>query len=476
MYLTDSMKKLFAIIFIFAMLFSACAPKEIPSESAATHEPQATAPAATKDIVVLSYPSADLSKLNRVTFELPVLGNSLAHSAASSLLFGMGAQDYFVPFGGKAAVLSSEVSRNLVKLNIGVDLSSLTDRELFCSIISLTNTLTELDGIDYVKLKINGDDFKPTGIFSNPLIHQSENLYLLYLKNIDYLKNGTPDVLESSSKSLLYFTDLSGKFLIAEVRSGYRSGENFAVDLINQLKSGPAASDEMKGTIPKNVVMQNEPSVYEDAQYGTVLSISFEAPKHEAIDNDARYMMAASIVTTIQSNIPGIDAVRVFINSQPAISTSMMHEKDFDGLLGNIVTLYFPNAEMTYLIPVSRAMSQEQYMLPRNRIHELMLGLLPNETDSAVNIFPSSITDDDVLSVTVSGDVAYVDFTLDLMLYCDYSSEKESMFVYSIVNTLCEYKNIKRVQILIEGNTEDTLCGNISIEEPLLPNPGIIQR
>ena len=232
----------------------------------------------------------------------------------------------------------------------------------------------------------------------------------------------------------------------------------------------------MKGTIPKNIVMQNEPQVREDPEDGMVLTIFLEAPKHEAIDNDARYMLAASIVSTMQSNITEIDAVRVFINSQPAISTSLMKESDFDGILGNIATLYFPNPEMTYLIPVNRAMSQNDYRKPGSRINELISGLLANETDSAVNIFPEGITGEDLNSVSVSGGVAYIDFALKLSVLCDYDAAHERMLMYAIVNTLTELNSIKRVQILIDGEASDSLCGHLSISEPLLPNPGIVQR
>ena len=468
------MKKILALIFIFVFSAGCQAESAVPAPSPA----QATAAVSesAKSIVVLSYPSTDFSKLNRVTFETAGLGGSLTYMAAASLLSGRGAQDYYVPFGTKASLKSVAVSMNVAKISMEGDFSELTPKEFFASVVSLTNTLTELDEIEYVKLKINGVDFKPLGIFTNPLTHQPQDLYLLYLKHQDYLENGNSANYENESKNLLYFTDISGKFLLAEVRSGYKSGENLAVDLINQLKSGPAASDEMKGTIPKNVVMQNEPQVHEDPQSGMVLTISLEAPKHEAIDNDARYMMAASIVSTMQGNIPGIDAVRVLINSQPAISDSIMKDSDFDGLLGNIATLYFPNSEMSYLIPISRAMSQHDYKQLSSRVRGLISGLMPNETDSAVNIFPEGITEEDLLSISVSGDTAYVDFSIKISTLCDYGAESEKMLIYSLVNTLTELKSIKKVQILVDGRIFKTLCGHLSIQEPLLPNPGIIQR
>jgi len=468
------MKRLLSL-FIIILFITGCqeqSPQTAPSPT--QNAAIITEPA--KNIVVLSYPSLDLSILNRVTFEIAGPGNSLAYSSVSSLLSGRSAQNYYIPFNGYASLKSVAISRNVAKVSIEGDFAEVSSKAFFCSVVSLTNTLTELKEIDYVKLKINGSDFKPLGIFSNPLTHHSEELYLLYLQHQDYIKNSPKTAGEIDSKKLLYFADISGKFLLAEVRSSYQSGDNLAVDLINILKSGPAASDEMKGTIPKNIVMQNEPQVHEDPENGMVLTISLEVPKHEAIDNDARFMMAASIVSTMQSNIPGIDAVRVYINSQPAISTSLMKESDFDDILGNIATLYFPNIDMSYLIPVNRAMSQLDYKKPSSRIEELINGLLINETGSAQNIFPEGITHEDLLSVSVSKDIAYVDFSSRLAVLCNFEAAQERMLVYSIVNTLTELNNIKRVQILIDGEVLESLCGHLSAQEPLLPNPGIILR
>jgi spore germination protein GerM len=264
--------------------------------------------------------------------------------------------------------------------------------------------------------------------------------------------------------------------MLTEVRSGYSSGENLAVDLLNQLKNGPGASDEMKSIIPKNVILQNEPQVHEDGEFGNVLTLSLEVPKYEAIDSEARYMIAATIVATMQSNITGIDAVRVFINSQPAISTSIMKQETFYEKIGNIATLYFPNIDFTYLIPIKRTLSQNEFKVREKRIEYLIDGLLEFESDSAQDIFPSGINTSDLLSIKVADGIAYVDFSSDLILSCDYNETQERMLIYSIVNTLSEFKEIKKVQILINGEVQDSICGNLSAQEPYLPNPGIIQR
>jgi Sporulation and spore germination. len=46
--------------------------------------------------------------------------------------------------------------------------------------------------------------------------------------------------------------------------------------------------------------------------------------------------------------------------------------------------------------------------------------------------------------------------------------------VYSIVNTLAEFPNIKRVRILLEGQPVETLGGHIAVNELLEPDYSIV--
>ena len=49
--------------------------------------------------------------------------------------------------------------------------------------------------------------------------------------------------------------------------------------------------------------------------------------------------------------------------------------------------------------------------------------------------------------------------------------------VYSIVNTLTNIENIKRVQFLVDGGRVQSLGGGIiNVIDPLLKNPGIIKN
>ena len=70
-------------------------------------------------------------------------------------------------------------------------------------------------------------------------------------------------------------------------------------------------------------------------------------------------------------------------------------------------------------------------------------------------------------SVKVKGDTAYVDFTQALVKNFVGGSTGEEMLVGSVVDTLTEFPEIKKVQILVEGNKVESLSGHLDLTTPL---------
>lgn len=74
--------------------------------------------------------------------------------------------------------------------------------------------------------------------------------------------------------------------------------------------------------------------------------------------------------------------------------------------------------------------------------------------------------DTELLGVHVENAVAYVDFS-SAIAEANYGSEAESVLVNSIVQTLTQLQEINAVQILVEGETVESLGGHISTFKPL---------
>lgn len=79
-----------------------------------------------------------------------------------------------------------------------------------------------------------------------------------------------------------------------------------------------------------------------------------------------------------------------------------------------------------------------------------------------------------VLSLKIAKDgTAYADFSKELAKKGQ-GSYGEMMLCYAITNTLTEFKEIKRVQILVEGKKVVTLSGHMDIEDPLTRNKTLL--
>ncbi len=72
---------------------------------------------------------------------------------------------------------------------------------------------------------------------------------------------------------------------------------------------------------------------------------------------------------------------------------------------------------------------------------------------------------------------AYADFSKELSVNHPSGSAAEVSTVYAVVNSLAyNFKDVKRVLILIEGSEADTLDGHISLDRPLLPQYSLVAQ
>ncbi|SHK66162.1 Sporulation and spore germination [Selenomonas ruminantium] len=72
-----------------------------------------------------------------------------------------------------------------------------------------------------------------------------------------------------------------------------------------------------------------------------------------------------------------------------------------------------------------------------------------------------------IKSVKVQGDTAFVDFDDNLVKKFIGGSTGEEMLVGSIVNTLTEFSEIKKVQLLVEGKKIESISGHLDLTKPV---------
>ncbi len=132
------------------------------------------------------------------------------------------------------------------------------------------------------------------------------------------------------------------------------------------------------------------------------------------------------------------------------------------------MTLYYPDDSGMKLIAVKRDVkpSPDKYVAV---MKSLMSG---TDKKGTVDIIPKTAK---LRSVKVKDGVAKVDFSRELIKDFNGGSTGEEMLVGSIVDTLTEFSEVKKVQILVEGKPVDTIAGHMDTEKPLSRMTGLLK-
>ena len=133
------------------------------------------------------------------------------------------------------------------------------------------------------------------------------------------------------------------------------------------------------------------------------------------------------------------------------------------------VKVYFGTHNARYLVA-------EVYQLkPGPQLMQQALETMANGPRSSdlVAVIPKATR---VRSLVVRDRMAIVDFSSELVKRGFGGSATEILAVAAIVNTLTEFPEVERVQILVDGKKVDTLFGHIDVYDPLSRSPGIIKN
>ncbi len=130
-------------------------------------------------------------------------------------------------------------------------------------------------------------------------------------------------------------------------------------------------------------------------------------------------------------------------------------------------TLYFGDQQAMYLKGEERTVTKNGN-LAELMVNELIKG--PQSKDSVVTI-PKETK---LLSLEITGGVAYVNFSKEIKTNHWGGSAGETMTVFSVVNTLTQLQEINKVQFLIEGEKQEAIWGHTYTLEPIEPNLNLI--
>ncbi len=125
------------------------------------------------------------------------------------------------------------------------------------------------------------------------------------------------------------------------------------------------------------------------------------------------------------------------------------------------IKVYFPNSDATKLVAVDKTVKVAGTTKYKAAMDALMEG---TDDSKLTTVIPKQAK---LLGVSVSGDTAKVDFDKGLIKHFNGGSTGEEFLVGSVVNTLTEFPEIKKVQITIDGRNVETLKGHMDVSKPL---------
>ena len=137
------------------------------------------------------------------------------------------------------------------------------------------------------------------------------------------------------------------------------------------------------------------------------------------------------------------------------------------------VSLFFLREEDGLFVPEEREITADASLVREAK--EVITELIKGPRGDLVSPLPPE-TKLGQLFITRDG-TAYVDVSKDLVDYHPSGTAAEISTVYTIVNSLTyNFKAIKKVFILIEGEERETLGGHISLDRPFLPDYSLVAK
>ena len=126
------------------------------------------------------------------------------------------------------------------------------------------------------------------------------------------------------------------------------------------------------------------------------------------------------------------------------------------------VKVYFPDDAGINLVAVNRQVEIKDDAEKYLAAVQLLLNY-PSEKD-LTGIFPKNAK---LKNVTFKDGTAYVDFDANITKSFAGGSTGEELLVSSVVKTLTEFKEVKQVRFLVDGQEIETLSGHMDLSEPI---------
>ena len=277
---------------------------------------------------------------------------------------------------------------------------------------------------------------------------------------------------ERESVKLYYAVKGNAGLNIENREIEYKDAKSKYINTLEELLKGPSDSDKFETSISKDT------KVLSVKVEGDNLTVDFSKEFNVFSGSMHEAAVVSSVVDTmLQFN--ELKKVRILVEGQELIAPSgepygFMEFIDFN--IGDMaekeITLYFADSQAMYVVPekrtvfVKKDISDAEFF--RIVLEELIKG--PN-TENLYGTIPEGVA---VEYTEVEGDLLKVDFSEEMHTNHWGGAAGESMTINSIVNTLTEFENIKRIMPTVDGGPMS--IEHMVVEEPLTRNESMIYK
>lgn len=401
-----------------------------------------------------------------------------------------------------------EYSKEVVNVYLRYDGERMQDEPAYILEQAIANTVTDILGPVSVCVFYNGVREGVLGFPSAPLKKQTGNIddawssakskYAPETQTATTTEttpggSGTgapnadeePKIKTSEISTVLYFTATGGSYILPEVRIVKYTEDQFVAGLIQELTKGPQNTASMRSPLVADIELKDSAMIDAgDGKFNLELYFSKSPVRSGYAASTGALQSYAALIYTITGFIPNIKTVDIYVAGKRVMTVDEenwfyygMKRSDYVGFIGSSAPVYFGDKSSDLLVEVQRSMEQGKIWSPRERVLEVFNGPLEEDGDNVWTVTRTGMTGDDILSVDVYNDIAYVDLSAHFKEVCDGLPQKsEMLLVYSIVNTITAMDGINRVQFTVEGKQTDELAGYLCVSDPFLRNFGIIKN
>lgn len=439
--------------------------------------------------ITLHYASENSVSLTTVTRTINVgRDESLVYNTLVELL---SAEHSDIRRPVEANLVGLEYGSGVATVNLSIEAGvNRSDQDYLTLCASIANTLLGIEGVEAVNV-LTGNRSDPVARLPlGSIIAQMDNLPAAYAQAQSEAQRILDDENGALTRNvLLYFPAQGGEYLLPEVRALTFENDDYTPAIIAALGEGPLGLECCFGAIPGNLeLLAAEPRILATGEGERVIELNFTSTlaNYLAFAGVEPWQLYGSIVLSLCSFVPEIDAVRISIEDEYVSDCSMygntlsfddglMRRRDFAAAIGSSARLYFAN-EAGSLSAVECPMSQSAANSAMGLLSELASSTSAYLPGTA-SVFPEGIAQEDILGVTIENRTAVVNLSGNFYARCQaLSPQQERLLVYAMVNTLAQLEHIGAVAFRVEGELVDSLAQNIYLKTALMPDPGLVQE